>query len=75
MVAREWYLDYVSPQSIKFYNKAIEHLPGEKFIGTNWNQSTQFPFFYTFENGNLYPHLLTNFQIGIIEYVNNFSAI
>ena len=33
-VAREWYLDYVSPQSIKFYNKAIEHLPGEKFNGT-----------------------------------------
>jgi hypothetical protein len=27
-IAREWYLDYVSPQSIKFYNKAIEHLPG-----------------------------------------------
>jgi hypothetical protein len=33
-VAREWYLDYFSPQSIKFYNKAIEHLPGEKFNGT-----------------------------------------
>jgi hypothetical protein len=33
-VAKEWYLDYVSPQSIKFYNKAIEHLPGEKFNGT-----------------------------------------
>jgi hypothetical protein len=33
-VTREWYLDYVSPQSIKFYNKAIEHLPGEKFNGT-----------------------------------------
>ena len=33
-VAREWYLDYVSPQSIKFYNKAIEHLPGENFNGT-----------------------------------------
>jgi hypothetical protein len=33
-IAREWYLDYVSPQSIKFYNKAIEHLPGEMFNGT-----------------------------------------
>jgi hypothetical protein len=32
-VAKEWFLDYVSPQSIKFYNKAIEHLPGEKFNG------------------------------------------
>jgi hypothetical protein len=33
-VAKEWYLDYVSPQSIKFYNKAVEALPGEKFNGT-----------------------------------------
>jgi hypothetical protein len=33
-IAREWYLDYVSPQSIKFYNKAIEHLPGDKFNET-----------------------------------------
>jgi hypothetical protein len=32
-VAREWFLDYVSPQSIKFYNKSIEHLPVEKFNG------------------------------------------
>ena len=30
-IAKEWYLDYVSPQSIKFYNKAVEALPGEKF--------------------------------------------
>jgi len=33
-VAKEWYLDYVSPQSIKFYNEAVEALPGEKFNGT-----------------------------------------
>jgi hypothetical protein len=33
-VAKEWYLDYVSPQSIKFYNKAVEALTGEKFNGT-----------------------------------------
>jgi len=33
-VAKEWYLDYVSLQSIKFYNKAVEPLPGEKFNGT-----------------------------------------
>jgi len=33
-VAKEWYLDYVSPQSIKFYNKVVEALPGEKFNGT-----------------------------------------
>jgi hypothetical protein len=32
-VAKEWYLVYVSPQSIKFYNKAVEALPGEKFNG------------------------------------------
>jgi hypothetical protein len=32
-VAKEWYLDYISPQSIKFYNKAVEALPGEKFNG------------------------------------------
>jgi hypothetical protein len=40
-VAKEWYLDYVSPQSIKFYNKAVEALPGEKFNGTmihTWSQ-------------------------------------
>jgi hypothetical protein len=33
-VAKDWYLDYISPQSIKFYNKAVEALPGEKFNGT-----------------------------------------
>jgi hypothetical protein len=33
-LAKEWYLDHVSPQSIKFYNKAVEALPGEKFNGT-----------------------------------------
>ncbi len=27
-VAKEWYLDYITPQSIKFYNKAVEALPG-----------------------------------------------
>ncbi len=32
-VAKEWYLDYITPQSIKFYNKAVEALPGEKFNG------------------------------------------
>jgi hypothetical protein len=32
-VAKEWYLDYISPQSIKFYNKAVEALPGKKFNG------------------------------------------
>jgi hypothetical protein len=32
-VAKEWYLDYVSPQSIKFYNKAVEALPEEQFNG------------------------------------------
>jgi hypothetical protein len=32
-VAKEWYLDYITPQSIKFYNTAVEALPGEKFNG------------------------------------------
>ena len=32
-VAKDWFLDYVSPQSIKFFNKAIEKLPGDKFDG------------------------------------------
>jgi hypothetical protein len=32
-VAKDCFLDYVSPQSIKFYHKAIEQLPGEKFNG------------------------------------------
>jgi len=33
-VAKEWYLDYVSPKPNKLYNKAVEALPGEKFNGT-----------------------------------------
>jgi len=33
-VASEWYLDYISPQSIKFYHRAIQQLPGEKFNGS-----------------------------------------
>jgi hypothetical protein len=32
-VAKDRSLDYVTPQSIKFYHKAIEKLPGEKFNG------------------------------------------
>jgi hypothetical protein len=32
-VARDMYLDYTSPQSIKFYNKGCERLPGEPFNG------------------------------------------
>ena len=40
-VARDWILDYVSPQSIKFYYRAIQQLPGNRFNGTmlcNWLQ-------------------------------------
>ena len=32
-IAKDWFLDYVTPQTIKFFNKAIEKLPGEKFDG------------------------------------------
>jgi hypothetical protein len=32
-VARNMYLDYTATQSIKFYNKAVEKLPGEAFNG------------------------------------------
>jgi hypothetical protein len=32
-VARDMYLDYTSPQSIKFYSKGCEKLPGEPFNG------------------------------------------
>jgi hypothetical protein len=32
-VARNMYLDYTTTQSIKFYNKGIEKLPGEAFNG------------------------------------------
>ena len=32
-VAKDWFLDYCSPTTIKFFNKAIERLPGEKFDG------------------------------------------
>jgi len=30
-VARSMYLDYTTTQSIKFYNKGVEKLPGEEF--------------------------------------------
>jgi hypothetical protein len=30
-VARSMYLDYTTTQSIKFYNKGVEKLPGEAF--------------------------------------------
>ena len=32
-VARNQYLDYTNTQSIKFYNKGCEKLPGEAFNG------------------------------------------
>jgi hypothetical protein len=32
-VARNMYLDYTTTQSIKFYNKGVEKLPGEAFNG------------------------------------------
>jgi hypothetical protein len=32
-VARNMYLDYSAVQSIKFYNKGVEKLPGEAFNG------------------------------------------
>ncbi|MFN9982957.1 MAG: hypothetical protein ACK53Y_23715, partial [bacterium] len=32
-VARNMYLDYTATQSIKFYNKGVEKLPGEAFNG------------------------------------------
>jgi len=32
-VRKDWSLDYVSPLSIKLYNKAIEKLPGDPFNG------------------------------------------
>jgi hypothetical protein len=32
-VARSMYLDYTTTQSIKFYNKGMEKLPGEQFNG------------------------------------------
>jgi hypothetical protein len=32
-VARSMYLDYTTTQSIKFYNKGVEKLPGEPFDG------------------------------------------
>jgi hypothetical protein len=32
-VARDMYLDYTTTQSIKFYNKGVEKLPGEPFNG------------------------------------------
>ena len=32
-VARDMYLDYTTPQSIKFYNKGCERLPGDPFNG------------------------------------------
>jgi hypothetical protein len=32
-VARTMYLDYTTAQSIKFYNKGVEKLPGEAFNG------------------------------------------
>jgi hypothetical protein len=32
-VARNMYLDYTTTQSIKFYNKKVEKLPGEVFNG------------------------------------------
>jgi hypothetical protein len=41
-VAREWYLDYVSPQSRKFYNKAIEHLPERSLMGQCYTLGCRF---------------------------------
>ena len=32
-VAKSMYLDYTTTQSIKFYNKGVEKLPGEPFNG------------------------------------------
>jgi hypothetical protein len=43
-VQKDWFMDYVSPSTIKFYNKAIEKLPGEKFDGKmlqSWLQVVQ----------------------------------
>jgi hypothetical protein len=32
-IGKDWFLDYISPQTIKFYNKAIEKLQGDTFDG------------------------------------------